>query len=100
MKIILISLLVIVFFSLVGPAYSFFEGSPYQKWQDGVPTFEICREGLKLIFKSSNDSPACVKPETAGKLVERGWGTSFDFYIDEDGTKHYIIEARDVPIIK
>ncbi len=32
-----------------------------------------CNEGLQLIFKASDNSPACVKPETALKLLERGW---------------------------
>jgi len=63
------------FTSFSNNAYSFFEGSPYQKWEDGVPTSEICKEGLELIFKSSNDSPACVKPSTVEKLDARGWGT-------------------------
>ncbi len=35
----------------------------------------ICLEGLGLIFKSTDGSPACVKPSTAIKLIERGWGT-------------------------
>jgi len=33
-----------------------------------------CREGLELIFKISDGSFGCVKPITAKKLVERGWG--------------------------
>jgi len=33
----------------------------------------ICKEELQLIIKY-NGSPACVKPETAVKLAERGWG--------------------------
>ncbi len=41
----------------------------------GVTYDEIkCKEGLELIFKSDN-SPACVKPATAEKLMERGWAT-------------------------
>ena len=32
-----------------------------------------CNEGLELIFKSTNNSPACVKPRTVEKLIERGW---------------------------
>ncbi len=31
-----------------------------------------CREGLELIFKQSNDRPACIKPNTAEKMIERG----------------------------
>ncbi len=32
-----------------------------------------CNEGLQLIFKSSDNSPACVKEKTAEKLIQRGW---------------------------
>jgi len=42
----------------------------------GVTYDEIkCKEGLKLIFKPSDNSPACVKPSTAEKLIQRGWVT-------------------------
>ena len=38
-----------------------------------IPPSEImCKETLELIFKHDN-SPACVKPTTAQKLIERGW---------------------------
>jgi len=30
---------------------------------------------LSLIEKISNKSAACVKPETAEKLIERGWAS-------------------------
>jgi len=33
-----------------------------------------CHDGLELIFKKSDNSPACVKSTTAEKLAERGWG--------------------------
>jgi len=33
-----------------------------------------CKEGLDIIIKSSTKVPACVKPTTAEKLIERGWG--------------------------
>ena len=37
------------------------------------PNYEIqCNESLELITKN-NGSPACVKPSTAEKLIERGW---------------------------
>jgi len=34
----------------------------------------ICNSGLTLMLKSSSGSSACVKPSTAMKLEERGWG--------------------------
>lgn len=33
-----------------------------------------CPEGFVLMKKISDNSPACVKPDTAQKLIERGWG--------------------------
>ena len=35
-----------------------------------------CNDGLELIFKSTDGSPACVKPKTAEKLIERGWASN------------------------
>jgi len=49
--------------------------SPKHQIVNGVlPKDVICKEGLELIFKSTDGTPACVKPETATKLIERGWG--------------------------
>ncbi len=51
--------------------------SPKHQIANGVlPQDVICKEHLELIFKSSNNSPACVKPETKEKLIERGWARS------------------------
>jgi len=41
-----------------------------------LPEDVSCKNGLELIFKSTDDSPACVKPKTVEKLVERGWASS------------------------
>jgi len=37
------------------------------------PETVVCNEGLELIFKSSDGSPACVKQSTSQKLLVRGW---------------------------
>ena len=51
--------------------------SPLKQLESGISPEDIeCKEGLELIFKSTNGSPACVKPQTAEKLVERGWAVS------------------------
>jgi len=50
--------------------------SPSLKTQikNGVSLDSItCIEGLELIFKATNNFPACVKPSSITKLVERGW---------------------------
>ncbi|HET8719611.1 MAG TPA: hypothetical protein VFM64_01280 [Candidatus Nitrosotenuis sp.] len=47
---------------------------PLRQLQNGVlPSEIICTETLQLIFKSSDDSPICVTPETKQILIERGW---------------------------
>jgi len=47
---------------------------PLKQIKTGVPFEEIkCNRHLQLIFKPSNNSPACVKPQTAEKLIQRGW---------------------------
>lgn len=35
-----------------------------------------CNTGLQLIIKAEDGSPACVKSDTAQKLIERGWATN------------------------
>ena len=48
--------------------------SPLKQVNQGIPITEIiCKENLELIFKATNGSPACVKPESIQKLIERGW---------------------------
>jgi len=48
--------------------------SPLKQVQSGVSAQDVvCREGLQLIIKTSNNSPACVSASTAAALVERGW---------------------------
>jgi len=47
--------------------------SPLKQINNEILPIEVeCKVGLELIFKSSG-APACVKPKTAEKLIERGW---------------------------
>lgn len=47
--------------------------TPLKIFKEGVPVEDIaCKEGL-LIIKVEDGSPACVMPNTAHILVERGW---------------------------
>lgn len=49
---------------------------PLQQVEAGVePEHVACSAGMELLIKSSNGSPACVKPATAERLVQLGWGT-------------------------
>ena len=47
---------------------------PLKQIQDGTePTNVTCTEGLELVLKLSNGKPACIKPSSVDKLIERGW---------------------------
>ena len=47
---------------------------PLKQISDGIkPENVTCAEGLQIILKSGNNLPACVKPDSVEKLIERGW---------------------------
>ncbi len=49
--------------------------SPLKQFKTDLSAYSvICKQGFQLILKSENNYPACVKPQTAQNLVERGWG--------------------------
>lgn len=49
-------------------------GSPYEQVSIGIePENVLCKDGLELIFKSKDNSPACVTLTTKIELVVRGW---------------------------
>jgi len=49
---------------------------PFKQVKEGILADDvICKSGLELLIKLSNGMPACVKPSTVSKLVERNWGT-------------------------
>lgn len=51
---------------------------PLKQYKEGIKASEVmCRENLVLILKSTDNSPACVKPVTKSKLIERGWAKQF-----------------------
>jgi len=66
---------VIITTSLVGIAESIaYFPPPLKQINDGIePTKVTCTEGLELVLKFSNGKPACLKPSSVSKLIERGW---------------------------
>ena len=47
---------------------------PLKQIQDDIdPSNVTCTEGLELVMKFSNGQPACIKPSSVEKLIERGW---------------------------
>ena len=51
--------------------------SPLKQINNGISSKGVlCNEGLEIILKYTDNSPACVKPVTAEKLIARGWAIS------------------------
>lgn len=49
--------------------------SPLKQFKSGIAAKDVkCENNLQLIIKAEVGYPVCVKPSTATKLVERGWG--------------------------
>lgn len=52
--------------------------SPLKQFKSGITLDKIqCNDDLKLILKSNDNSPTCVKSDSKIKLIERGWAKSF-----------------------
>ena len=50
--------------------------APQKQIANGIAVEDVvCKQGLTLMLKLSSNSSACVKPSTALKLQEKGWGT-------------------------
>ena len=48
--------------------------TPLKQMRAGTDAIDVlCNEGLELVMKLSNGLPACVKPSSIEKMVERGW---------------------------
>ena len=51
--------------------------SPLVQFKSGVLANNVtCKQGLELIFKAEDGTPACVNQQTVQVLVERGWAKS------------------------
>lgn len=84
-------------------AVAFFS-PPLKQIRDGVePTNVTCTEGLELVLKQSNGKPACLKPTSISKLIERGWAMHIlpDYTIDNNNSQifamgNYKVESMQV----
>ncbi len=48
---------------------------PLTQFKSGVAAKDVkCQSDLQLVIKSEDGSPACVKPQTAQRLIVLGWG--------------------------
>ncbi len=47
---------------------------PLEQFKEGISPKNVqCNDGLILVFKAEDKTPACVKPDSITKLLERGW---------------------------
>ena len=77
---------------------------PLKQISDGVdPANVTCTEGLEIVLKKSNGNPACLKPSSVAKLIERGWAIHIlPDYEDENNnseifaTGSYNVESKSV----
>lgn len=76
MKVLLIIFLSIMIFPVFAPSHPEHVGvdPPLKQIIAGIkPTSVVCSENLELVLKQSNGQPACVKPTSIEKLIQRGW---------------------------
>jgi len=73
---------------------------PLKQIQDGTdPSDVTCTEGLELIMKVSNGQPACIKPSSVEKLIERGWAIHvLPDYEKNNNNNSIIFETGDLEI--
>ena len=51
--------------------------SPLEQFKSGTAATSVkCSEGLTLVIKIEDGSPACVSSQISQELVARGWGTT------------------------
>ncbi|MGI0009651.1 MAG: hypothetical protein ACRD92_08530 [Nitrosopumilaceae archaeon] len=69
--------------------------SPLKQFKSGISAEKIqCKEGLQLIKKPENGLPACVKPTTAIRLVERHWNILINQFFAKDRTFDEVINFK------
>lgn len=57
-----------------GPSFTFDKITPLKQFKSGIRAEDIkCSVDHVLTIKSEDGSPTCVKPDTAKKLIQRGW---------------------------
>jgi hypothetical protein len=55
-----------------------------------------CQLGYELVIKPSNNSHVCVTPDTAKKLVERGWTLAMTNKIENNATNQILVIGTDM----
>jgi carboxymethylenebutenolidase len=68
--------------------------SPLKQINLGIKSTDVtCNEGLELVIKLSNGHPACVKPSSVAKLIERGWAIHILPDVDSSSKNSNLIQS-------
>src|SRR5207245_3273202 len=71
---------------------------PLKQIKSGILARDVqCSQGLILVLKSENDSPACVKETSFAKLLSRGWAKQVSENM-QMGTKIVTLEQNNQAI--
>jgi len=70
--------------------------TPLAQAKSGIPIEKIvCKEGLELVMKKTDGKPACLKPSSAAKLIERGWAIHvLPEYTKDEPQNSELLEGR------
>lgn len=65
------------YYTAAGLSVEDYIASPLKQFKSGIAAEDVvCKEGLQLVAKLHDNSPACVKPASVQKLVSWGWTKS------------------------
>ncbi|HEX5457807.1 MAG TPA: hypothetical protein VFX64_05410 [Candidatus Nitrosotalea sp.] len=74
--------------------------TPLKQFKSGIPASDVkCADGITLVVKSEDGSPACVKPDTAQILVERGWAKEIVTQTTINAIASSIPKLEKIPVI-
>jgi len=76
--------------------------SPLQQFKLGIAARDvICKEGLQLVIRAENSSPACVMPQSAKKLIQLGWAMQGEknYHIYFPGRPPPVVDTRIAKIV-
>lgn len=66
---------------------------PLEQVKSGITPQDVaCKEGLQLVIKAEDNSPACVKLDVAYVLIKRGWAASESAY--PGGDTQFVLDTN------
>ena len=76
--------------------------SPLKQFKSGIAARDVtCKEGLQLVIRAENTSPACVLPQSVQKLIQLGWAMQGEknYHIYFPGRPPPVVDTRIAKIV-